>query len=51
MKMMLELYADEHIQVHLEPLALWCDANYIEKRVDRIDANTNTIHLEESDPQ
>lgn len=34
--------------MHLEPLAVWCDANYIEKRVHKIDADKNSIHLEDN---
>jgi|LauGreDrversion4_2_1035121.scaffolds.fasta_scaffold506937_1 NADH dehydrogenase FAD-containing subunit len=33
--------------VHLEPLADWCSADYLEKRVTKIDAVKNTIHFED----
>jgi NADH dehydrogenase FAD-containing subunit len=32
--------------VHLEPLADWCEADYVEKRVERIDAKNNRLHFE-----
>ncbi len=44
---MLELYTDDDIMVHLEPLAEWCNANYIEKRVLKIDADKNLVHMED----
>lgn len=40
-----ELYADEELKIDLEPLAQWCNANYIEKRVTKIVANENKIIL------
>jgi NADH dehydrogenase FAD-containing subunit len=43
----LELYTDADIQVHLEPLAHWCKADYIEKRVQSIDANKNRLVFED----
>jgi NADH dehydrogenase FAD-containing subunit len=33
--------------VHLEPIAKWCEADYIEKRVHKIDANSNTLIFED----
>ena len=33
--------------VHLEPLAEWCHADYIEKRVENIDADKSTIYFED----
>jgi NADH dehydrogenase FAD-containing subunit len=33
--------------VHLEPLANWCKADYIEKRVNHIDAKSNTVIFED----
>jgi NADH dehydrogenase FAD-containing subunit len=42
-----ELYQDKDIMVHLEPLADWCNADYLEKRVTKIDAEKNTIHFED----
>ena len=35
--------------VHLEPIADWCGADYIEKRVTKIDAEKNTIHFEDGE--
>lgn len=40
-----KLYTDEELKVDLEPVAKWCDANYIEKRVMKIVANENKIIL------
>lgn len=40
------LYTEEDIQIHLKPLSAWCGMTYIEHRVKRIEANKNTIHLE-----
>ena len=40
------MYKDEDIQMHLEPLAKWCRADYIESRVHKIDADKNTLELE-----
>lgn len=42
----LELYKDEEIMVHLEPLADWCGADYVEKRVEKIDGNANKLYFE-----
>lgn len=42
----LDLYRDEQIQVEMEPLAVWCNAKYIEQRVSSIKANENKIFLE-----
>lgn len=39
------LYKDEQIMVHLEPLAVWSHAKYIEATVVKIEANKNRIHL------
>jgi NADH dehydrogenase FAD-containing subunit len=44
---LIELYTDADIQVHLEPLAYWCKADYIEKRVQMIDANKGKLVLED----
>jgi NADH dehydrogenase FAD-containing subunit len=40
------LYKDEDIMVHLEPLAKWCKAAWIQQRVVRIEGNANKIHFE-----
>ncbi|CDW79590.1 pyridine nucleotide-disulfide oxidoreductase family protein [Stylonychia lemnae] len=40
------LYKDEDIQIQLKPLAHWCKADYIERRVHAINANENRIILE-----
>lgn len=40
-----QLYKDEDIMVHLEPLAVWSHAKYIESAVTKIEANKNTVHL------
>jgi NADH dehydrogenase FAD-containing subunit len=42
----LELYKDEDIKVYLEPIADWCEADYVEKRVEKIDADNNVLHFE-----
>ena len=33
--------------MHLEPVAYWCNADYIEKRVHNIDADSNRIQFED----
>ena len=33
------------MQIALEPLARWCGADYVEKRVEKIVANENKIYL------
>ena len=43
-----ELYTDEELKVDLDPLAKWCNANYIEKRVIKIVANENKIILSDN---
>jgi len=40
-----ELYKDEDIMVHLEPLAVWSHAKYIQKKVVRIEGDKNLVHL------
>jgi len=40
-----ELYTEETLQVKLEPLAKWCNAEYIEKSVSNIIANENRVTL------
>ena len=42
-----ELYTPEEIQIQLEPLAKWCKAEYIEKRVARICGDGNKVELED----
>ena len=38
-------YNDEQITLKLEPLAHWCNAEYVQKRVKTVDAAKNTIHM------
>jgi len=40
-----KLYTEDDIKVHLEPLAKWCGANYVEQRVERIIGNENRLLL------
>jgi NADH dehydrogenase FAD-containing subunit len=47
--MALELYQDKDIMVHLEPIADWCNADYVEKRVNWIDGDKNRVHFEDGD--
>lgn len=42
----LDLYKDEQIQVQIKPLAEWCNAEYIEKRVHAVHAKKNQLELE-----
>lgn len=35
--------------VHLEPIADWCNADYVEKRVHWIDGDKNRVHFEDGD--
>jgi len=44
-----KLYTEDDIKVHLEPLAKWCKANYVEQRVTKIIGNENRIILENGD--
>lgn len=44
-----KLYSDEDLKVHLQPLAAWCGADYIEQRVTKILGNENRIVLENGD--
>ena len=41
------MYSDETLQVVLEPLAKWCKADYIEKRLEKVVANENKIILDD----
>lgn len=41
-----KLYEEDDIKVHLEPLAKWCKANYVEQRVSKIIGNENKLLLE-----
>ena len=41
-----KLYTDEDLKVHLNPLAQWCGATYIEQRVARISGAENKLYLE-----
>mmetsp|Transcript_4732 Transcript_4732/g.7132 ORF Transcript_4732/g.7132 Transcript_4732/m.7132 type:complete len:471 (-) Transcript_4732:56-1468(-) len=43
------LYKDEDIMVHLEPLAVWSHAKYIQSAVTRIEGATNTVYLKNGD--
>jgi len=39
------LYKDEQIMVHIEPIAVWSHATYIQQPVVRIEGNKNRVHL------
>jgi selenide,water dikinase len=39
------LYKDEQIMVHIEPIAVWSLAEYIQQPVVKIEGNKNRIHL------
>lgn len=41
------LYTTEDLQISLEPLAIWCNAQYIQKRVKKICANDNRIQMDD----
>lgn len=41
------LYKDEDIQIQLAPLAKWCGAQFIEKRVKEVKANDNKLLFED----
>ena len=41
-----KLYSDEDLKIHLEPLAQWCNADYIEQRVVKIAGEENKIYLQ-----
>ena len=41
-----KLYSDEDLKIHLEPLAQWCKADYVEQRVVKIMGAENKIYLE-----
>ena len=42
-----KLYGDKDIQIEMAPLAKWCGAEYIEKRVKRVLANENRLEMED----
>lgn len=42
-----KLYTNEDLQISLAPLAAWCKADYIEKRVKKIQAAENKVHLDD----
>lgn len=42
-----ELYTEDDIKVHLEPLSVWSQATYVEKKVSKIVAAENRIFLED----
>lgn len=44
---LIELYQDKDIMVHLQPVADWCEADYVEKRVQRIDGEKNKVFFED----
>jgi hypothetical protein len=39
------LYVNNDITIHLEPLAIWSSAEYIHKKVIKIRGNENTVEL------
>lgn len=41
-----KLYKNEDIMVWLEPVAKWCKAEWIQKRVEKISGNENKIYFE-----
>jgi NADH dehydrogenase FAD-containing subunit len=41
------IYQPSEIQIQLKPLANWCKANFIEKKVEKIMANENKIELDD----
>ena len=43
----LELYNDQELQIQLKPLAKWCKADYIEKRVEKVIGNENKLIFED----
>lgn len=42
-----KLYTDDQIQVQLKPLAAWCNADYVEQRVQSIKASESKIYFED----
>jgi len=44
-----KLYSEEDLKIQLPPLAAWCNANYVEQRVERIAGNENKIYLKNGD--
>ena len=43
------LYKNEQIQVHLKPLATYCNADFIEKRVAKVSGNENKLYFEDGE--
>lgn len=43
------LYAEDDLKVWLAPLAAWCNANFIEQRVEKIVGAENKLYLENGD--
>jgi len=41
------LYINNDITIHLEPLAIWSNAEYVQKKVISIIGNENLIKLED----
>lgn len=42
-----KLYTKEDTQIDMEPLAKWCKADYVQKRVKRVIANANKLEMED----
>lgn len=42
-----KFYTDNDIIIHLEPLAKWCRADFVHKKVTQIIGNDNRIYLED----
>ena len=42
-----KLYNDPDLIVHFQPIAFWAGASYTQSAVKKIEANKNTVHLED----
>ena len=42
-----KLYTPEDIMIEMAPLAKWCKAEYVEKRLNKIHANENKLEFED----
>ena len=42
-----QLYEPRNIQIDMAPLAEWCGAEYIEKRLLKVQANENRLDLDD----
>ena len=42
-----QLYSDEDLVVYLQPLAVWCQADFIQKRVEKIMGSENRLYLDD----